>query len=161
MIIKHIALLVVGTGFALISCKNTETSAVVQRDPLATNRDTTLSPGDDFFHYANGSWFKKNPIPETESSNGIFRTIGDTINAQIKAICIKSAEDKEASKGSNKQKIGDFYASGMDTIAIEKAGITPLKTELSRIESIKDLPSLMETIGYLHTLGTSPAFNFY
>jgi putative endopeptidase len=53
------------------------------QDPLITNRDTTVSPSVDFFHYANGGWFKKNPIPNTESSNGIFRMIGDTINAQI------------------------------------------------------------------------------
>ncbi|UOK41777.1 MULTISPECIES: M13 family metallopeptidase [Flavobacterium] len=158
---KHFALLAAGTSLALTSCKNKETSELIQPDPLAINRDTTLNPGENFFHYANGGWFKKHPIPETESSNGIFRTIGDTINAQIKAICIKSSEDNEAAKGSNKQKIGDFYASGMDTLAIEKAGINPLKAEMARIDAIKDVNSLSETIAYMHTIGTGPAFNFY
>ena len=96
-----------------LSCSKKE---IQYEDPLLTNRDTTVNPGDDFFHYANGGWFAKHPIPSTESSNGIFRTIGDTINAQIKDICEKSAVNKAASKGSNEQKIGDFYASGMDTI---------------------------------------------
>ncbi|ESU27178.1 putative metalloendopeptidase [Flavobacterium limnosediminis JC2902] len=161
MKLKHVTLLVAGTTLALTSCKNNETSELIQPDPLAMNRDTTLSPGEDFFHYANGGWFKKHPIPETESSNGIFRTIGDTINAQIKTICIKSAEDKDSAKGSNKQKIGDFYASGMDSLAIEKAGINPLKAEISRIDAVKDASSLTETIAHMHTIGTSPAFNFY
>lgn len=161
MKLKHFTLLVAGTTLALTSCKNKETEELIQPDPLAMNRDTTVNPGEDFFHYANGGWFKKNPIPETESSNGIFRTIGDTINSQIKSICIKSAEDKNAEKGSNKQKIGDFYASGMDSIAIEKAGISPLKAEMARIDAIKDLPSLTETIAHMHTIGTSPAFGFY
>lgn len=161
MKLKHFTLLVAGTTLALTSCKNKETDELMQPDPLVMNRDTTVNPGEDFFHYANGGWFKKNPIPETESSNGIFRTIGDTINSQIKSICIKSAEDKEAEKGSNKQKIGDFYASGMDSIAIEKAGINPLKAEMARIDAVKDAVSLNETIAHLHTIGSSPAFNFY
>jgi len=131
------------------------------QDPLITNRDTTVSPSVDFFHYANGGWFKKNPIPNTESSNGIFRMIGDTINAQIKDICEKSAKNTEAVKGSNEQKIGDFYASGMDTLAIEKAGLKPLAMEFAKIEAVNDVPSLMNTIGYLHTIGASPAFSFY
>ena len=87
----------------IISCNKIE---VQYDDPLITNRDTTIIPGDDFFNYANGNWFKKNPIPNSESSNGIFRTIGDTINAQIKNICEKSAQNKDATKGSNEQKSG-------------------------------------------------------
>ncbi len=141
-----------------ISCNQKE---IQYEDPLLTNRDTTVNPGDDFFHYANGGWFKKHPIPSTESSNGIFRTIGDTINAQIKNICEKSAENKDAVKGSNEQKIGDFYASGMDTLSIEKAGLKPLAATLSKIEAITDVPTLMNTIGYLHTIGAGPAFSFY
>ena len=141
-----------------ISCSKKE---IQYEDPLLTNRDTTVNPGDDFFHYANGSWFKKHPIPSTESSNGIFRTIGDTINAQIKNICEKSAENKAAAKGSNEQKIGDFYASGMDTLSIEKAGLKPLAAPLAKIETITDVPTLMNTIGYLHTIGAGPAFSFY
>ena len=140
-----------------ISCSKKE---IQYEDPLLTNRDTTVNPGNDFFHYANGGWFKKNPIPSTESSNGIFRTIGDTINAQIKGICEKSAKNKDAAKGSNEQKIGDFYASGMDTLSIEKAGLKPLAVALSKIETITDIPTLMNTIGYLHTIGAGPAFSF-
>jgi putative endopeptidase len=87
--------------------------------------------------------------------------IGDTINAQIKDICEKSAKNTEAVKGSNEQKIGDFYASGMDTLAIEKSGLKPLAMEFAKIEAINDLPSLVNTIGYLHTIGASPAFSFY
>ena len=144
-------------AFLAVSCSQKE---VQHEDPLITNRDTTIVPGDDFFRYANGGWFKKHPIPSSESSNGIFRTIGDTINAQIKDICEKSAANEDAVKGSNEQKIGDFYASGMDTLTIEKVGLKPLAATMSKIDAIKDVPSLMNTIGYLHTLGASPAFTF-
>ena len=141
------------------SCKKENNFDANAPDALVTNRDTTANPSDDFFAYANDGWFKRNPIPETERSNGIFRTIQDTINNQVKAICEKSA-GANAEKGSNKQKIGDFYTSGMDTITINKVGIAPLKTELSKIDAVKDIPSLLNTIAHLHTIGASPAFRF-
>jgi len=155
---KNILIISFFSAFLLVSCNKKELQF---EDPLITNRDTTVSPSEDFFHYANGGWFKKHPIPNSESSNGIFRMIGDTINAQIKDICEKSSKNTEAAKGSNEQKIGDFYASGMDTLSIEKLGLKPLFSEFNRIDAINDIPSLMNTIGYLHTIGASPAFSFY
>ena len=155
---SRILVILVVASFNLLSCNKKE---VELSDPLVTNRDTLVNPADDFFKYANGGWFKNNPIPSTEQSNGIFRTIADTINNQIKQICEKSAQDESAEKGSNKQKIGDFYASGMDTIAINKAGISPLKSEFAKIDAIKDVPSLVTSIAHLHTIGASPAFSFY
>lgn len=155
---SRILIILVLASLSLISCNKKE---VELYDPLVANRDTLVNPADDFFKYANGGWFKKNPIPSTEKSNGIFRTIADTINNQIKQICEKSAQDVSAEKGSNKQKIGDFYASGMDTIAINKAGISPLKSEFAKIDAIKDVPSLVTSIAHLHTIGASPAFSFY
>ena len=155
---SRILLILVFAGLNLVSCNKKE---VEFSDPLVTNRDTLVNPADDFFKYANGGWFKKNPIPSTEQSNGIFRTIADTINNQIKQICEKSALDESAQVGSNKQKIGDFYASGMDSIAINKAGISPLKSEFAKIDAIKDIPTLVTSIAHLHTIGASPAFSFY
>ena len=154
----RILLILIVASLNFLSCNKKE---VELSDPLVTNRDTLVNPADDFFKYANGGWFKNNPIPSTEQSNGIFRTIADTINNQIKQICEKSSQDESAEVGSNKQKIGDFYASGMDSIAINKAGISPLKLEFSKIDAIKDVPSLLISIAHLHTIGASPAFSFY
>jgi len=86
---KNILIISLFSAFLTISCNKKELQF---EDPLITNRDTTVSPSEDFFHYANGGWFKKHPIPNSESSNGIFRMIGDTINAQIKDICEKSSK---------------------------------------------------------------------
>lgn len=155
-----IAILFSGVIMLTASCKKEKDFDPNAPDALITNRDTLVSPSDDFFMYANGGWFKQNPIPDSERSNGIFRTIQDTINNQVKQICEKSAA-ANADKGSNKQKIGDFYSSGMDTLTINKAGITPLKTELAKIDAITDIPSLLSTIAHLHTIGASPAFSFY
>lgn len=158
MTYKSILSIVAVTAILISSCNKKN---IQFEDPLVSNRDTTINPGDDFFMYANGGWFKRNPIPASERSNGIFRTIGDTINSQIKQICEKSAAKTDAVKGSNEQKIGDFYASGMDTITIEKLGLSPLKQDLDKIKAIKDVSSLLAAIGYLHTIGANPAFSIY
>ena len=154
---KSIVLIALAS-ISLSNCINKEIPFV---DPLISHRDTTVNAADDFFLYANGGWFKANPISSSDRSNGIFNTIGDTINSQIKQICERSAADTEATVGSNKQKIGDFYSSGMDTVSIENAGLTPLHTEMKSIDRIVDVTSLMSTIAHLHTIGASPAFSFY
>ena len=155
-IIQKITILSLVT-LSIASCNKKETQFV---DPLLSNRDTTINPSDNFFKYANGGWIKNHPIPSSEKGNGIFRTIQDTINNQIKSICEKSAK-ANAEKGSNKQKIGDFYASGMDSITINKNGITPLKSEFAIIDAIKDVPTLLKTIGHLHSIGSGAAFGLY
>ncbi len=129
-------------------------------DPLVTNRDSAVSAGDNFFRYANGGWFKRNPIPASENSNGLWRMIGDTINAQVLQICTRSALT-ESTIGSNKQKIGDYYASGMDTVAIEAAGLAPLKAEIDSIAQVNSIPSMLAAMAHLHTIGASPGFSFY
>lgn len=146
--------------FSLVAFTSCSKKESVAEDVLVTNRDTLVDPSTDFFHYANGGWFKKHPIPASEKSNGIFRMIQDTINNQIKTICLKSAESN-AEKGSTKQKIGDFYASGMDSVTINKLGITPLDKEIIKIEAVKDVPSLLATLAYFHTQGSAPGFSFY
>lgn len=144
-------------SISIVSCNKKEETF---SDPLLTNRDTTVNPSDNFFKYANGGWFKNNPIPSSEKGNGIFRTIQDTINNQIKSICETSAE-ANAAKGSNKQKIGDFYASGMDSVTINKNGFSPLKEEFAKIETIKDFDGLLKSIAHLHTIGVDAGFGFY
>jgi putative endopeptidase len=155
-LLQKITLLAIAS-LTMFSCNKKESDFI---DPLLTNRDTLVDPSVDFFNYANGGWFKKHPIPSSERSNGIFRMIQDTINNQVKSICEKSAE-ANAEKGSNKQKIGDFYASGMDSVAINKLGSSPLKNDFAKIDAVKDVPSLMKTIAYLHSIGSSSAFTFY
>jgi putative endopeptidase len=130
-------------------------------DPIVNHIDSTSSAGENFFLYANNNWFKNNPIPSTENSNGIFRTIQDTINSAVFAICQKAAAVKDAAEGSNEQKIGDFYSSGMDTINIEKLGIQPLQEELNQIAAIKDLKGLVQNIASLNKIGVSPLFNLF
>ncbi len=151
--------------FAVIfyACNNSEKKAETEIafiDPITTHIDSSIAPGENFFLHANNSWFKKHPIPASEKGNGIFQTIQDTINESIRKICESSASDSKAEKGSNKQKIGDLYFSGMDTVTIEKTGITPLKNLLDKIDGIQSKSDLITTIGVLYTQGVPTTFGF-
>jgi putative endopeptidase len=137
--------------------KKSETTFV---DPITTHIDSSIAPGENFFLHANNSWFKNHPIPASEKGNGIFNTIQDTINESVRKICEAAAADGKAEKGSNKQKIGDLYSSGMDTATIEKTGIAPLKQFFDKIDAIKSKEDLINTIGFLYTQGIPSTFGF-
>jgi putative endopeptidase len=132
----------------------------ISLDPLIAHIDTTVKPGDDFFLFANGKWLKENPIPASEQNNGIWQLVQDTINAQIRTICETSASLTNLAKGSNKQKIGDFFFTGMDSIALNKKGFADLKNDLAMIEGIKDMNGLAKAVAYIHTVAGSPLFAF-
>lgn len=133
---------------------------MVPTDPLVAHIDSTVKPGEDFFLFANGKWFKENPIPASEQNNGIWQLIQDTINAQIRTVCESSASLIDAKKGSNKQKIGDFFSMGMDSISLNKKGITDLKTDIAMIDAVKDMDGVVKAAAYIHTVASSPMFGF-
>ncbi|MCX6120067.1 MAG: M13 family metallopeptidase [Ignavibacteriales bacterium] len=129
-------------------------------DPLIAHIDSTVKPGNDFFLYANGKWFKENPIPASEASNGLWQIIQDTINEQIRNVCESSAAITNAEKGSNKQKIGDFFRTGMDSIALNAHGIADLKNDIAMIDKIKNLMDVAKAAANLHVVAGAPLFRF-
>lgn len=145
--------------FILVSCNNNAVNVGLLSDPLASHIDITFNVGDNFWRFANNGWFKTNPIAASENSNGIFRTIQDTINSQVLQIC-QNAMNEKVEIGSNKQKIGDLYFSGMDTTNINKQGIVPLFDELKKIEEIKSTDDLNEAIAHLHIIGVEVGFSY-
>jgi len=129
-------------------------------DPLVSHIDTTVRPGDDFFLYANGRWFKEHPIPASEQSNGLWQLIQDTINAQVRNVCESAAALSQPEKGSNKQKIGDFFSSGMDSVGLNRRGIADIKEEIARIDAITDAQGLVRAAASIHIVAGSPLFGF-
>lgn len=146
-------------GIYLISCNRQQQEE--QADFLYANIDTAIRPGDDFFLYANNGWFKKNPIPPSEQSNGLWQLILDTINSQVRQICESSAAMKDAPKGSLKQKIGDMFYTGMDSLSLNKAGLSPLNPEWNAIDAIRDIKGLISATAMVHRVSGSPLFSFY
>lgn len=116
------------------------------------NMDLTVKPGDDFYTYANGNWVKNNPIPAKETRWGSFNVLREESSQHLKTILTKAAAQKNAPKGSLTQRVGAFYASGMDSAAIDKMGYTPIKADLQRINAIKNSPAdVLKEITYERT----------
>ena len=124
------------------------------------NLDTTCKPCDNFYQFAMGGWIKDNPIPAEYATWGTFTQLRDNNLTAMRTI-LDAAAKSNAAPGSNEQKIGDFYASCMDTSAIEAAGLKPIASELAAIDAINDRKSLDATIVLLQREGASVLFRFF
>jgi len=123
--------------------------------------DTSVKPGEDFFEYANGAWLKKATIPGDQTRWGSFDELGERTLNDLHTLLEDAAKNDKAAAGSKERMAGDFYKSGMDTVNINKAGITPMKPVLDRINAVTNAQQLMDEIALEHTEGLSPAFSFY
>ena len=108
--------------------------------------DRAVKPGDNFFEYANGSWWKKTTIPADHASYGSFSKLTDLANQRMVAL-IKATAQKRAPAGSEAQKIADYYASYLDAATIEKKGLGPLKPTLEGIAAIANAKDLARVLG--------------
>jgi len=124
------------------------------------NMDLSVKPGEDFFLYANGTWMKNNPVPPDQTRYGAFDELRENNIIQVKSIAEECAADLNAPKGSNRQKIGDFYASGMDADKIISLGYTPIKDELDAIRKLKSKEEILNYIAYMNSFGIHPLFGF-
>ena len=97
--------------------------------------NTAVRPGDDFFMYVNGNWIESTEIPADKSSYGGFIILRDEAEERVKAI-IEDASSGDFVKGSDEQKIGDFYKAYMNLEARNALGVKPLQPELDRISAI-------------------------
>jgi putative endopeptidase len=153
---KYVVL--VGVVALIISACSQTPNPGPEQDVVYKNLDTTANPGKDFFLYANGGWIKNNPIPAAYSSWGIGNLVTEEIRNQLKKIN-EDALKAQAEKGSNTQKIGDFYASGMDSAKIEKQGLAPLKAQFEQIDQIKDMAGLLNVIAAFQKMGVGSFIN--
>ena len=123
------------------------------------NLDKSCKPCDDFYKFAMGGWMKSNPIPPQYSSWGTFTELADKNQQNLRTV-LESAEEAKAKPGSNEQKIGDYYASCMDTTAIEAAGTKPIEPEMARIAAMKSLADVQAEGARLQRLGANVLFRF-
>lgn len=121
-------------------------------DPLASDLNRTMDPGQDFFEYANGGWFARNPIPASEAGWGIGNLVGDELYAKLRSINEQAAKTN-APTGSDSQKIGDFWITAMDEGKANALGLEPVRAELARIDGITTLPEVLDVSFELRSLG--------
>ena len=129
--------------FTLISCK-TETTPEQKKIDFS-GIDQSIKPGDNFFDHVNKSWYDNAVIADDQVGVGSYRYL----NIPQKKLLQNILEDVSASEhpqGSIEQMVGDFYASGMDTLSINQRGYKPIQPILDRINVIKDVSGIMTFI---------------
>ena len=127
----------------LAGCKQHTTAGA---GPAAiTGIDSTRRPGDNFFMYVNGTWYDSASIPPGQTGVGSYSFLNYPQRIRLQRI-LDSLASKTHAAGTLEQKVGDFYASGMDTNAIDKRGYEPIRPILETIDAVTDLPSLLKLI---------------
>ena len=126
---------------------------------LVTNLDKSVSPCQDFYHFADGGWIKANPIPAAYPRWGNFNVLQDH-NQQVLKQVLEADAKANAPQGSNAQKVGDLYDVCMNTETIDKQGTHPLDSEFRQIGAIKDLAGVQAESARLQTMGVNVLFEF-
>ena len=119
--------------------------------------DTTIDPCENFYRYSCNGWFKRNPLPADQTSYGRFTELFELNRLHLRQI-LEQAASFAPTRSANEQKIGDEYASCMDTAAINKLGIAPLQPELDRIAALNSTADLPALLAHLHAIGVNAFF---
>lgn len=150
----------------LAGCGPKETGGGDGTDSLAhkglpiENMDTTVSPRENFFFYANGSYIKNTEIPADQSRWGVFSELRENTDANVRKL-IEEAAEKGGDKGSPAQLIGDYYHMAMDTAKIEQAGLSAVQPWLDEVAALKDASEMSRLLGRLHRRGIDGAFGVW
>ncbi len=112
------------------------------QSPLKSGVDTdaldrSCKPCDDFWRFANGGWVDKNPIPARYSNWGTFTVLQEGNRERLRVILENAAADRNAPASPDHKRIGDFFASCMDTAAIDARGAKPIEPLLARVKTLK------------------------
>src|SRR6185503_7748596 len=144
-----------GFLFSSVGSAQSKPAAVSSVDP--NNLDRSVRPCEDFNKFANGGWISRNPVPAEYPSWGTPQILRDQNLEQLRTI-LEAASKSRAPKGSNEQKIGDYYFSAMDTKTRDAEGLKPLAPWFKRIDDVKDVKTLQAAFAYLATYNVDSPF---
>jgi putative endopeptidase len=135
------------TIMLLTACKDEKPdNAAVSNEPIVFDGITdTIAAGDNFYDRVNKNWYDNAAIADDQVGVGAYRFLNIPQQELLKGILEEVAAGDHAI-GTVEQKVGDFYASGMDTLTINKRGARPIQPILKRIEAIQNVPEIMSFV---------------
>lgn len=133
------------------------TSTTTAHAPLSSGIDpssfsSVIRPADDLFRYVNGPWIDTYILPDDRSRFGSFDRLAENAEQQIRDILEASGDEAAKSKA--------LYASFLDTDAVEKAGVEPIRDNLNAIDAAKSKEELTEVLGAMSPYGGPDLFGF-
>ncbi len=126
--------------------------------------DPGTRPQDDLFRHVNGPWLRDAPIQPDRATAGAFVTLVDEAERIVRGIvesCRDALADPAAELDADERKIGELYASFMDTDRIDALGTEPLQDDLHRIDGVADVPTFVEVLGHLERSGVASVVGLY
>lgn len=128
--------------------------------------DSEVRPQDDLFGHVNGRWLDEYDIPADRATDGAFRTLADRAEEQVRDIITSASatDGPDAARNSGSidaTRIGDLYASFMDTDTVARVGVAPLQAELATIAAADTPEALAEVLGRLQRTGIGGGTGVY
>jgi putative endopeptidase len=121
--------------------------------------DPSIKPGDNFFRYVNGRWYDTVKIANDQAGVGSYSFLNIPQKRLLQNILDSVSKAKNIT-GSIEQKVGDFYASGMDVATINRRGYEPVKAILARIDAINSVPALLKFVAVEMASGNRSVISF-
>lgn len=150
----------VATVFAIAlisSCGSDKTTHPLDMSGI----DSTVNPADNFFLYANGTWLENTEIPPSKTGWGSFYIVRDRTLLRLRTVIDSVAALVNLEEGTIEQQVAALYESAMDSVAIKKAGLKPLKDILNRIEAIDNPKGVLKEVTRQYKHGSYPLFVAY
>jgi putative endopeptidase len=122
--------------------------------------DNNVRAQDDFFNHVNGNWIKQTEIPGDQGSWGSFNELRENNNKVVLEVLESAINSDKYAANSDQKKAANFYEAGMDTAAIEAAGLTPIQPFFDQINAITDAKSLVKYLATETTYGGGSFFGF-
>ena len=123
--------------------------------------DRSVDPSDDFYEFANGTWRRENPVPSDKSRWGAFDELLNQNFRHLRAILERTAADPGAPANSPSRKVGDFFASALDSRRREDLRFQPIADDLAAVERVASIDDLYRALAGLHRVGAHGLFDSY
>src|SRR5580693_9667660 len=127
------------------ACNQAEKSSAGSKFLDTSAMDSSVKPGDNFYLYVNGNWIKRTTVPANDVGVGGFYDLYNRTQDSLHVL-LDSVSKANDGPGTISQKVGDFYASGMDSATIEKRGYEPLKPYLEKIRNLKNASDVLDYV---------------